>query len=70
MSDWILMTKGDEEKLVHPGNVDNHLRAGWGYAELPVVEAPVVEQEDSNLEDADIQIAGDDVSTDEEEPKG
>jgi len=29
MSNWILMTKGEEQKLVHPGNVNNHLRAGW-----------------------------------------
>lgn len=29
MPDWILMVKGDEQKLVHPGNVDNHKRAGW-----------------------------------------
>ncbi len=29
MADWVLMTKGEEEKLVHPGNVDNHIRAGW-----------------------------------------
>ena len=29
MKDWILMKKGEEEKLVHPGNVENHIRAGW-----------------------------------------
>jgi hypothetical protein len=35
MSDpiWILMVKGDEQKLVHPGNVDNHERAGWAVAD-------------------------------------
>lgn len=33
MKNWILMVKGDEQKLVHPGNVDNHKRAGWTVAE-------------------------------------
>ena len=28
-TNWVKMTKGDEEKLVHPGNVNNHLRFGW-----------------------------------------
>jgi hypothetical protein len=26
---WIKMIKGEEEKLVHPGNVGNHKRFGW-----------------------------------------
>lgn len=29
MNGWILMVKDEEEKLVHPGNVENHKRAGW-----------------------------------------
>jgi len=40
---WILMTKDGEIKPVHPGNVGNHVRAGWKRAEealpLPAVEA-------------------------------
>jgi hypothetical protein len=26
---WVVMVKGDQEKSVHPGNVENHERAGW-----------------------------------------
>ncbi len=29
MNNWIKMIKGEEEKLVHPGNVGNHKRFGW-----------------------------------------
>lgn len=36
MSDWILMIKGDEQKLVHPGNVQNHINAGWQIPDAPV----------------------------------
>jgi hypothetical protein len=38
MNDWILMVKGDEQKLVHPGNVDNHKRAGWTVADAPATQ--------------------------------
>ena len=33
MNQWVKMIKGEEEKLVHPGNVDNHIRAGWELVE-------------------------------------
>lgn len=38
MSDCILMVKDGEQKPVHPGNVANHLRAGWQLAEAPASE--------------------------------
>lgn len=46
------MIKGEEQKPVHPGNVGNHLRAGWRLAEEPAQESlqepdtsvPVVQQ--------------------------
>ncbi len=40
MQNWILIKKGDEEKLVHPGNVTNHIRFGW---ERVVAEEPTTE---------------------------
>lgn len=39
MKDWILMKKGEEEKPVHPGNVENHIRAGWTRAVEEQAEA-------------------------------
>lgn len=39
MDNWITMIKGDEEKLVHPGNVANHLRAGWQLKNQPIPAA-------------------------------
>lgn len=38
MNEWILMVKDGEEKLVHPGNVDNHERFGWKYVQSPATE--------------------------------
>lgn len=37
---WVEMVKDGEEKLVHPGNVQNHLKAGWvlRYPPAPVPE--------------------------------
>ena len=52
---WIKMTKGGEEKLVHPGNVENHERFGWVRTTLATppseavapVEAPTEESPSS-----------------------
>lgn len=38
---WVIMTKGTEEKFVHPGNVENHERAGWVRKEPPAAELEV-----------------------------
>ncbi len=35
---WVEMTKGGEEKLVHPGNVKAHENAGWA-RKAPVDQA-------------------------------
>jgi len=56
---WVTMVKGDEEKLVHPGNVANHQRAGWKRAD----EAPAPElTEPVSVETPEEEPAG------EEEP--
>lgn len=38
---WVEMIKDGETKLVHPGNVENHERAGWVRKYLAAAEAPV-----------------------------
>lgn len=42
MADFVKMIKDGEEKPVHPGNVQSHLRQGWQLAGAPE-EQPVVE---------------------------
>lgn len=42
MQNWTRMTKDGEEKLVHPGNVNNHKRFGWMV--VPEVKAPLAVQ--------------------------
>ncbi len=48
---WVWMVKGGEEKLVHPGNVENHERAGWTVkypptpAAVDVIDEPSVAAE-------------------------
>ena len=43
-SNWVLMTKGGEQKLVHPGNVGNHIRFGWSRVEDGDAEPEIVEE--------------------------
>ena len=69
MSEWILMTKDGEEKLVHPGNVANHERFGWERAQAtedkPVEQAepvePVVEPSEKPVLDEVAEPAAEEV---------
>lgn len=38
---WVQMKKGNEMKLVHPGNVVNHERFGWERVTPVSAETPV-----------------------------
>lgn len=60
MTNWVLMTRDDEQKLVHPGNVKNHINAGWRLPDDPakaetevavaVETAPAEESVDDSVE--------------------
>jgi hypothetical protein len=55
MREWIKMfNKDGEEKLVHPNNVDAHLRQGWRLEESPEAE-PVAAVVESPAQDPDIE---------------
>jgi hypothetical protein len=43
------MKKGSEQKMVHPGNVGNHIRFGWMSVEQAQAE-PVIVDEESHAE--------------------